>query len=162
MADRSEFGWATVKKYDRDVLASDSNDEKRLFKVERNAERTQKRRRRGTSRSNRDINAAGSRYRMNNPTSAQQPADLMNGAGYQSTGNGASRQPVGHTTGGRQRTIEPCFRYAQRGHLQKDCPQMTRVYPFIQVFNRTYSYNMFVCFIVMLFIVLVLMCGIVI
>ena len=39
VAHRSEFGWATVEEYDKDELASDSDDEKRLFRAERNAER---------------------------------------------------------------------------------------------------------------------------
>ena len=41
VADRSDFGWATVEEYDKDELASDSDDKKWLFKAERNAERTQ-------------------------------------------------------------------------------------------------------------------------
>ena len=33
VADRSDYGWAVVKAYDNDELASDSEDEKRLFKA---------------------------------------------------------------------------------------------------------------------------------
>ena len=39
IADRSEFGWATVKYYQSDPLASDSNDEKDLGRAEKEARR---------------------------------------------------------------------------------------------------------------------------
>ena len=42
LADRSEFGWSTVKEYMFDELASDSDDEKRIFRSERRAERSAK------------------------------------------------------------------------------------------------------------------------
>ena len=41
-ADRSEFGWSTVKEYLSDELASNSEDEKRIFRSERHAERRSK------------------------------------------------------------------------------------------------------------------------
>ena len=37
MADRSEFGWATVNYYQDDPLASDSEDEKSLNRAEKEA-----------------------------------------------------------------------------------------------------------------------------
>ncbi|PFX31643.1 hypothetical protein AWC38_SpisGene3542 [Stylophora pistillata] len=46
MADKSEFGWSTVNEYLSDELASDSDDEKRMFRAERRAERKTKKRRR--------------------------------------------------------------------------------------------------------------------
>ena len=42
MADRSEFGWSTVSEYLSDKLASNSEDEKRIFRSERRAERRSK------------------------------------------------------------------------------------------------------------------------
>ena len=39
VADRSQYGWSTVKKYEQDDLASNSEDEKRLTRSERQAER---------------------------------------------------------------------------------------------------------------------------
>jgi len=39
LADKSEFGWATVNEYLSDELASDSDDEKRIYRAERRAER---------------------------------------------------------------------------------------------------------------------------
>ena len=40
VADRSQYGWSTVKEYEQDDLASDSEDEKRLTRSERQAERS--------------------------------------------------------------------------------------------------------------------------
>ena len=39
IADRSEFGWATVKEYEADDLASNSDDERRLYRSEKRAKR---------------------------------------------------------------------------------------------------------------------------
>ena len=39
IADRSELGWAVVSKYTADELADDSDDEKRMLKAEKAAER---------------------------------------------------------------------------------------------------------------------------
>ena len=47
IADRSELGWAVVAVYEDDELASDSDDEKRIYRAEREAERVAKRKRPG-------------------------------------------------------------------------------------------------------------------
>ena len=39
LADKSEFGWATVNEYLSDELASDSDDEKGIYRAERRAKR---------------------------------------------------------------------------------------------------------------------------
>ena len=39
IADRSEYGWVVVEEYEEDDLAANSDDEKRLEKAERAAER---------------------------------------------------------------------------------------------------------------------------
>lgn len=39
MADKSDFGQSTVNEYLSDELASNSDDEKRMYKAERRAER---------------------------------------------------------------------------------------------------------------------------
>lgn len=39
VADRSEYGWAVVEEYECDPLTSDSEDEKRLVRAEKNAKR---------------------------------------------------------------------------------------------------------------------------
>ena len=47
VADRSDYGWATVEHYDSHPLADNSDDEKRLEKAEKEAERVANKRRRG-------------------------------------------------------------------------------------------------------------------
>ena len=42
MADKSDFGWSTVNEYLSDELASNSDDEKRMYRAERRAERKTK------------------------------------------------------------------------------------------------------------------------
>ena len=39
MADRSEYGWAVVAEYEADELAVDSDDEKRIYRAEKEAEK---------------------------------------------------------------------------------------------------------------------------
>lgn len=46
MADRSDFGWSSVNEYLLDELPSNSDDEKRIYRVQRRAERKTKERRR--------------------------------------------------------------------------------------------------------------------
>ena len=45
MADKSDFGWSTVNEYLSGELASNSDDEKRMCRAERRAERKTKERR---------------------------------------------------------------------------------------------------------------------
>ena len=50
LADKNEFGWQTVNEYLSDELASDSDDEKRMYRAERRAERKTKDKRRRQTR----------------------------------------------------------------------------------------------------------------
>ena len=45
IADRAELGWVVVEAYESDDLASDSEDERRLIKAEKEAERKLKKHR---------------------------------------------------------------------------------------------------------------------
>ena len=65
LADRSEFGWSTVSEYLSDDFASNSEDEKRIFRSERRAERRSKQ---ATSR--RKISARGTRSSTNSARSS--------------------------------------------------------------------------------------------
>ena len=46
MADKTDFGWSTVNEYLSEELASNSDDEKRMYRAERRAESKTKERRR--------------------------------------------------------------------------------------------------------------------
>ena len=68
LADKSEFGWATVSEYLSDDLASNSDDEKRIYRSERRAEKKIK----GRQRARRGKAAAAARTRQVNPTNMPQ------------------------------------------------------------------------------------------
>ena len=56
IADKSEFGWETVNKYETDELASDSEGDKRIYRLERRAEEEE-------TFSNRDCSTCGRQFR---------------------------------------------------------------------------------------------------
>ena len=60
--------------------------------------------------------------------STAQPPESVTEAGCLTGGH--SHQPTTVWIPNRPHTIVPCFRCAQWGHLQKDCPKVSRVYPF--------------------------------
>ena len=89
MADRSDYGWAVVKAYDNDELASDSEDEKRLFKAEKTAEREiSKRKRRFTK--GKDVPA----YQSTVVTQPTRAAPVNSGIMACEPAGGTSSQPV--------------------------------------------------------------------
>ena len=68
LADKSEFGWATVSEYLSDDLASNSDDEKRIYRSERRAEKKIKDR----QRAHRGKAAAAAQARQVQPTNMPQ------------------------------------------------------------------------------------------
>ena len=117
IADRSELGWAVIAAYEDDELASDSDDEKRIYRAEREAERVAKRKRPGGANATRKKVAAGD-------TVPVQPSPR----GQFSQG---SRPPVA-----RPRLVGPCYRCAEWGHLVANCPKPKQLYPFTQPLVR--------------------------
>ena len=113
IADRAELGWAVVAAYEEDELALDSDDEKRIYRAEREAERVAKRKRPEGS------NAARKKATVGD-TAPMQPA----ARGQNSQG---SRPPVA-----RPRLVGPCYRCAKWGHLVANCPKPKQLYPFTQ------------------------------
>ena len=110
IADCSELGWGVVAAYENDELAEDSDDEKRLFKAEKEAERRQQKKKRR-------INPmTGSRKRPDAGAGLEVPAVRGGGAG--------SRPPPV-----RPRLIGPCFRCGEFGHLVASCPKPRLMYP---------------------------------
>ena len=119
VADRSDYGWATVQAYATDDLASGLDDEKRLEKAEKEAERQAAKKRKG---------ASGNKRKASNwsdnpgPSSRREaPAGMMQ-PGKPSTG------PVPQ----RPRVIGPCYRCAGWGHLAANCPKNKAQYPLSQ------------------------------
>ena len=121
VADRSDFGWSTVEHYESHPLAEDSDDEKKLEKAEKEAERAANKRRRGGGGAGNKRKCwsrpAGpsSRQREPQPTQVPGPPPLL------PQGPVRPRVPV----------LGPCFFCGQFGHLVKSCPKKT-LYPLKQ------------------------------
>ena len=119
VADRSEFGWATVEHYDSHPLAADSDDKKHLEKAEKEVERAANKRRKGTG-------AAGTKKKSlaggavssfkARETPVAIPPPLL---------------PQAPSSPPRVPALGRCFSCGQYGHLARTCPKKT-VYPLIQ------------------------------
>ena len=75
IADRSELGWGVVAAYENDDLAENSDDERRLFKAEKEAERRQQKKKRKLNP------ATGARKRSEVGAGPEVPAGRGGGAG---------------------------------------------------------------------------------
>ena len=118
VADRSVYGCATVQQYDIKLLATDSEDEKRLENAEKVAERlANKRRRAGNT-------ATGKKLRSNwNKGASRREPGVSGGSG-----------PPAIVSQARPRVLGPCFKCAAWGHLAANCPTKDRVlYPFVSL-----------------------------
>ena len=114
IADRSELGWAVVSEYTADELADDSDDEKRMLKAEKAAERKVAARKRkspaGRGRPVKRIPGIPAQYPAQIATTPGQPFQLPRRVPMQPA---AQRQPG------------PCFNCGQMGHLKSYCPIRT-------------------------------------
>ena len=129
VADRSEFGWATVNYYWDDPLASDSDDEKNLNRAEKearkDAERAASKRRRGAANGG-NAKRRRAQYSLNDPPAG--PSNISN----------ARREPftTGSMTGmpqrQRGRELGPCFRCGCPGHIAVNCTTPVWQYPLPQ------------------------------
>ena len=70
-----EFGWSTVKEYLSDELASNSEDEKRIFLSERRAERRSKQV--SSRRRSRAASGVGRRLNLRGFSSSRLPLDFL-------------------------------------------------------------------------------------
>ena len=118
VADRSDFGWSTVEHYDSHPLADNSDDEKRLEKAEKEAERAANKRKRGGgagAKRKRSWNDTGgpSARREPQPVQTVAPPPLLPQGQY------------------KPRVLGPCFSCGAFGHLAKTCPKKA-MYPFSQ------------------------------
>ena len=115
IVDRSELGWAVVSAYEDDKLASNSEDEKHIYKAEREAERLSKRKRAASS-------AVAKRKVVTTRMEEALTATLRVPASSQSIGMHPPRP----------RIIGPCVRCREWCHLVVNCARPKQLYPFKQ------------------------------
>lgn len=113
IADKSPAGWKTVREYESDDLASDSEDEKRLRAAENRAIRSIKEKKRPHP------------YSRSTPSaSVSRPAATFPNA--ESTFRGFQQRPF-RTSRRREPTpYDLCYQCNQYGHWRKQCPLNTR------------------------------------
>ena len=118
VADRSDYGWAVVETYDSDELAENSEDEKRLFRAEKAAEKKCSKRKRRFPRKDESV------QKLARNQSAEMTPQSVSAVATKQAGSSDGQQ-----TSQASRPIGPCFRCAAWGHLQRNCPKMAK-YPF--------------------------------
>ena len=101
IADRSEYGWAVVAEYETDELALDSDDEKKISRAEKEAERKWlKKRKRQTDEGTRGPPKEAAPH-IASSSDAGRSASLKAAAG-------------------------PCYGCGEWGHLKRSCPRQVR------------------------------------
>ena len=111
IADRSDLGWAVVEAHMDDELASHSDDERRLYKANREAQQAVKRKK---------ADSAATAAKRRAATASVEPPGRL--------GNQGTRPPAVV----RPRMVGPCYRCGELGHLVASCPKPRQQYPFEQ------------------------------
>ena len=118
IADRSEYGWATVSEYEEDELADGSDDEKRLYRAELRAGKKAKAgkaaKRKKEQFPRRESWAWKPRWQ---PQSSGVPAGAVS---QPSSSSAIKFSGVGRP----QSMLGPCFECGKLGHLKNACPDL--------------------------------------
>ena len=112
LADHSESGWAVVEEYDADALTENSDDERRIEKAKKAAERKVAKRRRLQEEKQME---GGARKDVTRPSS--EPA-LEPKITFVATKDGSSGVPRPWFS------VDSCFRCGDPGHFQRECSKM--------------------------------------
>ncbi len=122
IADRSQGGWQTVQEYERDELADDSDDERKIRSADFRAQKGKSKKRLPSRRQNaapyppRVPAVAGMSLQSGYPpAAASSPSQLFRGPG---TGG-----PPGMGAAGNQSPTIQCFGCGFYGHIRRNCPQ---------------------------------------
>ena len=113
IADRSDLGWAVVEVYTDDEFASNSDDERKLFKASREAQQMVKRKRVESA-------AVAAAKRKAIPSGELQPQ----------AGTSHSFSQGFWPTTARPRMVGPCYRCGELGHLVASCPKPRQQHTF--------------------------------
>ena len=117
LADRSEHGWGVVAEYTADELAEDSDDEKRIFKAEKAAERKAAKRRKTMP--------PRPRSRVQGSMVDAAPAVGLHQAQQVVPGRPAT-MPQSYAQAVRPaRPLGPCFSCGEPGHIRSCCPKVS-------------------------------------
>ena len=130
IADRSEYGWATVDEYVENELADGSDDEKRLSRADARAGKKLKAQKSG--RGMRKPNTYGYAYRRNNSfTTHNLSLGPSQGAQFVPPSMYHPMVPAQHSaikyparTGVSMANTGPCFECGMVGHFRKYCPRV--------------------------------------
>ena len=122
-----------MQHYDTHLLASDSNNEKRLEKVHREAEQVANKWHLGE-------NVAVRKHRNGGDSVAHKEESQMAASSSSEAGS------LGNQNQARPCVIGPCFHCATWGHLAANCPVKDKLYPFCQsVVKETDKFKVSVC-----------------
>ncbi len=117
IADRSELGWRVVTEYTADELANDSDDEKRLEKAKKAAERKAGKRKKKQTEP--PFPKRANRFGMALPASAPVgPSGTQ--VGYHLARRPPTAPPPAQLS---PRVLEPCFAFGEMRHILNHCPK---------------------------------------
>ena len=131
LADRSEYGWQLVEAYQRDELADNEKDEKKIEEAEKAVELKNR---------NKCKQASGKGKMELQPPTAFQPPQFMGSFGFPPPRPpfipppGSQPVPFPRPVGPAAKVPGPCFHCFQMGHLKAQCPnKISKLYPFNDV-----------------------------
>ena len=140
LADRSEFGWSFVAEYDADELADDSDDERKIEKAEKAAERKAAMAKKKGGRSVQQSASYGREAPSNRFLQGRRVPDVVPAQQSPAVFPGRQMRPV---TG-----AGACFFCGEFGHFRRNCPKggaaaVAKQYPFeCDIYNDCDLYDL--------------------
>ena len=128
LADLSEFGWSTVRYYEANPLALDSDDEKSIEKAEKEAQREAEKEAQREAEKN--MAAKKKKGSSNSDYRCRQVSPYPSNQPRPSHRRDAGQPPVVPIPQSRPRVLGPCFHCGAFGHLAATCPSKEKLYPF--------------------------------